>query len=394
MNAFAKLENEVVKIGLCTDCGTCVGVCPNRAIAMSYSKEEPEAIGECSPQCNLCNEVCPGKNIPMLDFDKMLFGRHRSANEMLLGVGQSFFKCHAVDPVVRANGGGGGVVSALLIHALESSLIDAAIVVTMSNERPWVAIPNIATNREGVIAAAQAKDTVVPVNSILGEAIERGFKRVGVVGLPCHIHGIRKAQLIGRPDWVAKNVKFLIGLFCGLNYNFRATEHIIGEWAEVPLEQVAKLEYRAGEYPGTFTVTTKKGEVIGVPLRARRHTTQGHEHDRCLVCYDYANEAADVSIGDYFGFEMMRGVPGQSTAITRTDIGKKLIEGAEAANYVHTGSVEMEDFYRGGFEVKKHGGAFRIFERKRFGLPYPDFQLPLDFRSMPRKLNLTHPLIS
>ena len=394
MNAFAKLENEVVKIGLCTDCGTCVGVCPNRAIAMNYSKEEPEAIGECPPQCNLCNEVCPGKNIPMLAFDRMLFGRERSPDEMLLGIGQSFSKCHAVDPVFRANGGGGGVVSALLIHALESSIIDAAIVVTMSKERPWVAIPSIATNRDEVIAASQAKETLVPVNSILGEVLEKGFRRLGIVGLPCHIHGIRKAQLVGKPEWVATHLKLLIGLFCGGNYSFRATEHIIGEWAEVPLEQVAKVEYRAGEYPGTFTVTTKDGEAIGVPLRARRHVYQGHEHDRCLVCYDYANEAADVSIGDYFALEMTRGAPGQSTTIIRTDIGKKLIEDAKVANYIHTEPVEMEDFYRGGFESKKHGGAFRIFERRRYSLPYPDFQLPLDFRSRPRKLNLTHPLIS
>ena len=87
---------------------------------------------------------------------------------------------------------------------------------------------------------------------------------------------------------------------------------MIGDWVEIPLEQVAKLDYRGGPYPGMFTVTARDGEVISVPPRACRNTYLAHAHDRCLVCYDYANEAADVSIGDYFGLEMKRGMPGWS----------------------------------------------------------------------------------
>ena len=91
---------------------------------------------------------------------------------------------------------------------------------------------------------------------------------------------------------------------------------------------------------------------------------------------------------------MTRGAPGKSTAIVRTGAGQSLVAGARAANYISTEPVEMEDFYKGGFESKKHGGAYRVYERRRYGLPSPDFQLPLDFRPMPRKLNLFHPLIS
>jgi len=171
--SFSQLNEEVVKVGLCHYCGTCAGVCPEKGIVMDHETEEPQLVKECPPGCNLCHTVCPGKDVPMLDFDRMLFGCERAVDELLLGIGRDFVKCHAVAPDIREKGGGGGVVSALLTYALENNIIDGALVVTMSRERPWVAVPAIATNRDEVLAAAQAKETLVPVNALLEEASVR-----------------------------------------------------------------------------------------------------------------------------------------------------------------------------------------------------------------------------
>lgn len=104
MTGFDKLNREIVSIGLCTDCGTCVGVCPNKCLEMDYELEEPQRVKRCLPGCNLCWEVCPGRDVPMLAFERMLFGRERGADEMLLGIGETFVKCHAVDPLVSGEG--------------------------------------------------------------------------------------------------------------------------------------------------------------------------------------------------------------------------------------------------------------------------------------------------
>ena len=395
MSGFGKLNKEIVSPGLCHDCGTCAGLCPDKCLKMDYYREEPVLEKKCSSKtCSLCYDVCPGKDIPMLDLERSIFGRERGAEEMLLGIGQDFVKCHASEAAVRENGGGGGVISALLIYALDQKIIDGAVIVGMDNNRPWTAMPVIAASKAEIIAAAQPKETVVPVNAVLSQAIEAGFKNLAVVGLPCHVHGLRKARMLGKPDWVVDHIKFLIGPFCGMNYSTRAIEHIIVEWAEVPLEQVRKVDYRKGPYPGKFTVTTKSGQEISVPLRAQHGVQQAYEHDRCMACYDYSNELADVSIGDYFGLEMTPGAPRESTAIVRTDTGKKLFKGAIAGGYIQEEPVDREDFFRGNFESKKHGGAYRITRRRKYGLPYPCCQLPLDYRSMPRKINLSHPLVS
>jgi ferredoxin len=53
MPSFSTLQEEVIGTGLCTDCGTCVAVCPNHAITMNYETEEPELTGKCATRCQL-----------------------------------------------------------------------------------------------------------------------------------------------------------------------------------------------------------------------------------------------------------------------------------------------------------------------------------------------------
>ena len=174
--SYAKLDSEVIRVGLCTDCGNCAAVCPDKCLVMNYETELPQLVHECSPNCELCYESCPGKDIPMPDLDQMVFGRQRvHAHEELLGINQGFAKCYAADPAVRDKGAGGGFVSALLLYALENKLIDGAVVVGMNQELPWRIEPKIATTREEVMSTTSTKENLVPVNAILREAVERGF---------------------------------------------------------------------------------------------------------------------------------------------------------------------------------------------------------------------------
>jgi coenzyme F420 hydrogenase subunit beta len=170
---------------------------------------------------------------------------------------------------------------------------------------------------------------------------------------------------------------------------------MIEEVMGIPLDQVAKVWYRKGEYPGRFTVETKDGQT---------HTRSSFEYiwpiihykrDRCLVCFDYTAELSDISVGDYFYPEMKRGVPGLSAVIIRTDIGKQLVEAARDANYIAIpGPAEKDNFYMGGFETKKHGGSFYLDTRRRRGWPTPNNQLPLHTSPMPRKVERNHPLLT
>ena len=262
---------------------------------------------------------------------------------------------------------------------LEKGVIDAAIVTGVSKESPWIAVPQIATNRREVIASAHTKVTLCPTNSVLNEALDRGYKRLGVVGLPCHVHGIRKMQLYGKQTKLIKSITFVIGMLCGMTRHVRMPEHVIEEALELSMDDVAEVVLHGHQYPGLYAVTTKDGRIYALNDFARRLHTDAFIPDRCSVCFEWSAEQADISAGGYVGREAMRGLSGLSAAIVRTDIGEKLMRDAEEANYIHNEPVERYKFFGTGFELKKHAAPYHILERRRFGQPVPDYHVPMDY---------------
>ncbi len=73
---FAILQETVIDRGLCTGCGTCIGVCPTQLIDLRYIDGEAEPYLAKPPcvNCKPCLEICPGKDIPILEMEKMTFG--------------------------------------------------------------------------------------------------------------------------------------------------------------------------------------------------------------------------------------------------------------------------------------------------------------------------------
>jgi hypothetical protein len=77
--------------------------------------------------------------------------------------------------------------------------------------------------------------------------------------------------------------------------------------------------------------------------------------------------------------------PGWTAIAVRSDLGRKLVTGAQNANYIHLEPIENYTFFMWGWEPKKHGSSYVISQRKRLGLPVPDYHLPLLTRPLPKK---------
>ena len=100
-----------------------------------------------------------------------------------------------------------------MIYALEKGIISAAAVVVYDKNQPWRAQPVLATTRQEIIGAAQSKYVVVPVNAILSDSkIKPLSGRVGCVGLPCHVHGLRKLQYRFPGHHLSKKLAFTLGI--------------------------------------------------------------------------------------------------------------------------------------------------------------------------------------
>lgn len=370
---FDSLKRDVINSGLCSACGTCVGVCASRCLAWDDRIEEPTLTGECKA-CGTCYATCPGKDIPMPKLEEMFFSRVRLPADGLLGIRTGQLSGYSLNPAIRERGAGGGVTTALLTYALETGQIDAAVVANMNRERPWVVEPRIASTASEMLDAAKSKYCVVPSNVMLREALKGGM-RLGMVGVPCQIEGIRKVQMIRRPRRVADSVKLTIGIFCGGNIPRMLTEHVILKVVGVSLNQVARFEYRGGPQSQDVRVTTRDGEVHSVPLPQISPAIRNVFRDRCSMCLDLTAELADISVGDiYVAAAGGLRVPNVSAILVRTKRGKELMESACKAGYIHVSNLADSGFYHNvGVEMKGYFNPYRIEERERHALPTPDY---------------------
>lgn len=140
-------------------CGTCAAACPTGALRVELNTKrggyEPLLDESCCIRCGRCLEMCPGREVLLDelsgrfldgDFHQEQLGRYR---RLCLGA--------ASDAQIRYHGASGGLVTALLIQALEAKRIDGAIVLGNDYEKPLLTRPMLARTREEIIAANGSK---------------------------------------------------------------------------------------------------------------------------------------------------------------------------------------------------------------------------------------------
>lgn len=381
---FEDLRKNIIDRGLCTVCGTCAGVCSVQAIKFEEENGEllPVIQGDCI-QCGICLEVCPGGEVDIPGMEQAFFKKRRPRQPEDLGVFQRIGAGYSNDETIRRQGASGGIVTQILIYALKSGVIDAAIVADFDERRPWQVKAKIADNIADIISGAQSKYAPIPINERLHEAAEAGYENIAVVGCPCHIHGVRKIQFLDKPAGIAKRVKLLIGLFCGTQFYFEGTRHLLTEWCHIgDLSEIKKLEYRGNDWPGHFVVHGRDGKVIKIDRHQYIYhmLMAAYKRDRCEMCLDWSSELADISVGDYWSPSMKQGIEkGHSTFITRSEIGDRIIKEAEKDGAISCQKLDPSTVVAGmGFELKKHAAAYRYWWRKRYGWPVPNYNLKID----------------
>lgn len=331
----------VVKHGLCTGCGTCAGICPVSAIRMRIDERKgvyvPELIEDECNLCGICLDACPGYSIDLDGLNREIFGRE--PEDILLGNYIGCYLAHATDPEVRYNSASGGLVTSLLCFALEEGLIDGALVIKMRADNPLLPEPFIARTREDILRGTSSKYCPVPAGVALKEILEKEGK-YAVVGLPCHIFGIRKAEAVSKT--LRERLVVHLGIFCSHTVNFRATEYLLRKLS-IASGELAGISYRGGGWPGVLKISLRNEDEKAIPsLGSLWNSIFGSflfTPSCCLSCGDVTSELADLSFGDAWLPEIMRkGSTGESVVISRSERGEALLHAASTK-----GALELED---------------------------------------------------
>ena len=336
VKSFRDLIDEVQSRGLCGRCGGCVSFCSAGELnALRFGKDGlPEfADEEKCLECGICYLVCP--QIKALD-DEL---RNKFRWKKPVGPWRALRSARTTKRRVASVATDGGVVTSLLLYALDEGLIDGAVVSRRTG--PFSRVPTVATTAKEIIDAAgshfdevshlaeigKSYTSFVPVIREIGKLRQRGLNRVAFVGTPCQVYSLRKMQALKVVP--SETIAVVIGLFCMENFLLtkearKKLERKLG----IKLANVAKMNIK-----DDVVLTMGAGATLHVPFKSLDDMAR----PACFACPDFANEFADISCGGL-------GSPdGYTTTAVRTATGERIYNGARRKGFIREMSFKSKE---------------------------------------------------
>ncbi len=328
---WAELFTEVVTSGLCTGCAGCVVACPHDVLGYDdtngvyrpFHLEEELGPGDCGHGqrgCTSCTRACPRFRSWETEIDEYLYGRERLPEEQA-GVAKDIFLARATDPELHERGQDGGLVSAILVWALERDRIDAALVSYLEGDgSTWKAIPGLARTRDEVLASAGSRYTYSANTLAYTEAVAAGAERLALVGMSCQssVPPVMRARKAGK---VGRRLALSIGLLCSKTFDDAIFEELFEAKYGLAKADMVKMNIK-----GVFQIWMRDGSYHEVPLKECHAWTR----EGCKTCPDFAAEHADISTGGIGAFNDW------TLTVVRTDAGREVIDGMLADGAIET----------------------------------------------------------
>jgi coenzyme F420 hydrogenase subunit beta len=327
---WKELKAEVIDTDLCTGCAGCVIACPHDVIGYHHEQsgyrpfhlEDELGPDNCihgEKGCTSCTRACPRFRLWEAQADDHLFARTRT-DEEVAGIYQDIMLTRASDEMVNRIGQDGGLVSAILIWAMENDYIDASLVSFIEGDKgSWKARPGVAATKDEVLESAGSRYTYSANTLALDEALEAGHSRLALVGMSCQssVPPVMWSRKIGK---ISKPIVFNLGLLCSKTFDDAIFEELFLAKYGLERAHITKMNIK-----GVFQLWMDNGDYHEVNLKECHAWTR----DGCTHCPDFAAEHADIScggIGENADWTL---------TIVRTDLGREII-----SRMIEDGSIE------------------------------------------------------
>jgi coenzyme F420 hydrogenase subunit beta len=316
--------------------------------------------------CTTCLKVCPGKEVDFKKLNIEVF--EKEPDNILIGNYLNCYTGFSTNADIRHNSSSGGVITQILTYCLKEKIIDGVLVTRMKKSNPLEPEPFIARTTEEIIEASKSKYCPVPANIALKEIVNsKEGEKFAVVGLPCHIQGVRKAE--------KSNIKLKgkivlhLGLFCNHTPSFIGTELFL-ERQKINGSNVADLEYRGEGHPGRMKITQNNGNIntFQLPYYWGFLGMAAFYPFRCLLCSDGICELADLSFGDAWLPEY-KDNEGITLIIAKTKYAEDLLKTMRYKKYIELDKVDAHKVIQSQcvmlYTKKKSANALnKIIEKK------------------------------
>jgi coenzyme F420 hydrogenase subunit beta len=257
----------------------------------------------------------------------------------------------SLSPAHRHMGSSGGVGTEISAFLLGNKMVETVIGVGFSQGRPYLPEYQAVRDEDDVKKISGSKYVYMefdPVKKLIDSEKE---KQMAVFLQPCFVRAVRRMQRNGYT-----NIKYIISFFCGYNITGEATEYLIKKTG-IRKENIDKMAYRWGEYPGGFMVRTKDGRIVHFGKECYEIVDLMFLRKGCKRCSLYMGEGADIVLGDAW----INSLKDASVVMARTDAGGALIEKMERENKIKLYSIkerELVHMHWHNLEYKKYGMGF------------------------------------
>ncbi|MFX1378892.1 MAG: Coenzyme F420 hydrogenase/dehydrogenase, beta subunit C-terminal domain [Promethearchaeota archaeon] len=303
-DSFGLLTKEIIRTGICTQCGTCAAVCP--VLEWDDLAGQPKLIGKCTG-CGICYNQCP---------------RTITDPYQLMGEFKTGYVANTNIPEV-IGGQDGGTVTSLLCYLFDEHLIDAAVVTMKDPNKPWHPVAQIITNKDDAIKSSGSIYSHSQTVEALMDAVRQDFRSIAFVGTPCNIDAV--AKMFDSPTGMLKyfmrcNV-LKIGLFCMDSFAPEAIYPFF-EKEGIDLSKVQKMDINKGKFHLYY-------ELQGEPVKSYTiKQLDKFKSSSCNFCTDLTAENADISVGS------VGSGANKNTVFARSGIGTEIMEDAAKKGYI------------------------------------------------------------
>ncbi|WP_440953905.1 Coenzyme F420 hydrogenase/dehydrogenase, beta subunit C-terminal domain [Methanosarcina sp. Mfa9] len=297
--SFGKLKRDIIKPGICTLCGACAASCE----CITIEEGKPKLVGPCKA-CGVCYYQCP---------------RTITTEEGLIGNIRYAYAAKSAIPELK--GQDGGVVTSLLLYALDEGLIDCAVVTGQSKEEPWKPMPMVAKTREEILESGGSIYSHSMTLEALMSAIKQGMNSIAFVGTSCNIDAVTKMQKSshGLLHLFMRAKVLKLGLFCMDTFSYEGIKAVLESYG-ILLEDVDAMKIRKGK----FEVFLENGETRTFELSE----FDEYRSSSCKFCTDLTGENSDISFGGV-------GSPkGWTTVLARSAMGYEIFKEAVDSGYI------------------------------------------------------------
>ena len=331
-----KSLNDVIEKQLCSGCGACSYVEPQRyymADALEFGRR-PFLRLNAATETGEGLAVCPGVS---LAHAKDLARDDNAIHELfdawgpVYGVWEGF----SVDEEIRFSGSSGGAASAIALYCLEKEGMAGVLHTAAREDVPYLNQTVMSTSREELLARTGSRYSPASPGEGL-DLIEESESECVFIGKPCDVAGAQNARHI-RPQ-LDKKLGLTIAFFCAGVPSLKGNFELLKNNGVANPEKIKQLRYRGKGWPGLWTVQYEDNDGL-VQTKSMTYADswgflQSYRQWRCYICPDHTGEFADVAVGDPWYREVQDGEAGKSLIVARSKRGLQIIKAAESAGYL------------------------------------------------------------